>query len=162
MRIAVFSSLFLMLACDSVGTSTAQVEFENRPDAAEVRGETTGVAVFRSSMEWETFWSENHENVHQRRPVPPIPSVDFGHRMLVAIFWGPTSGCRTNTTAVAAVGHVERSGDGLHVEVGPLPDFGYCRAMSYPVQVIEVPESDGAVTVSGAGRFDHTVDARRR
>ena len=118
--------------------------------------------MFRSAEEWEAFWFENHENVYQRRPIPSAPLVDFGSRMLVGVFWGAAGGCRSNTTAVVVVESVERSGDDLVVEVGPLPDFGICRAISFPVQVIEVPLLNGEVTVSGAGRFNDDDRARRR
>ncbi|HEX8386100.1 MAG TPA: hypothetical protein VF576_07950, partial [Rubricoccaceae bacterium] len=105
--------------------------------------------MFRSVAEWGTFWIENHENRYQQLPTPPVPAVDFGGRMLVGVFWGPQGGCATNATPVQVVEHVDRTGESLTVEVGPLGDLGVCRAVSWPVQIVEVPRVEGEVSFSG-------------
>ena len=148
-NLPIFALLLLLVGCDTASQSVETINFLNRTDAAQVRVETSGTAVFKSAEEWETFWIENHENLYQRRPIPPVPVVDFERRMLVAVFLGPVSGCATNTTPVEIVDQVEQTGDILSVEVGPRPGFGACRAFSWPLQVIEVPKVNGEVSFVG-------------
>ena len=142
--------LLLIAGCDTASQSAEPIEFLNRTDAAQVRVESSGTAVFKSVGEWETFWVENHENLDQRRPIPPLPVVDFERRMLIGVFLGPVSGCASNTTPVEIVEQVEQTGNALSVEIGPRPDFGACRALSWPLQVIEVPKVDGDVSFVGS------------
>ena len=101
--------------------------------------------------EWKAFFWANYKNQHGLRPqpLPPLPRVDFKKKLLIGVFWGPRSGCKTNNNHVERIRSVEIKDDRLIIDIGPIGDLGLCRAMSNPMQLIEVPRITEEVVFTG-------------
>ena len=96
--------------------------------------------VVRDAAAWATLWAEHSA---RRTPAPELPKVDFGHRMLVAVFSGEQLGC--HHLGIARVGV---SGGALVVEYADqdVTMSALCiGAVSSGMQVVAVERSDAAV-----------------
>ncbi len=105
--------------------------------------------VFRDSTEWVQFWNEHVSLLDQNfRPIPP-PSLDFGRRMIIAVYWGYYyTGCRV-ISRIEAIEGIYDAGDRIVVAIGSVPDLGLCRTMVYPTQVVSIPRVDKPVEFIG-------------
>ena len=150
-RIGLMLTLLLLPGSEARGQTAEPVAYQNRPDAARVRLTEPGGVVFRAAAAWEAFGIEHPAGTDGSQPElpPPLPRIDFRHRMLIGIFWGARSGCPTSETFVERIEHVVRDGSDLVVELQALGPLGPCRAVSWPVPFIEVPRVDGEVVISG-------------
>ena len=144
--------VLIVLGC-AVQASAGQdfVRYENRDDITSISVSEPGAHVFESVDEWKAFFWANYKNPHGLRPqpLPLLPRVDFKKKLLIGVFWGPRSGCKTNNNHVERIRYVERKGDRLIVDIGPIGDLGLCRAMSNPMQLIEVPSITEEVVFTG-------------
>ena len=134
-------------ACDfwGHGGQTDTIPFRNVEEAKYLSADSAGVYVFNDVATWEDFWSSHIVQTRLAAPLP-APAIDFERRTAVALFWSPQSGCHNEAEAVK---RVERVGpQAARVVIGPLPDFGDCRAIVYPVQMITFRKSQ-RVTFAG-------------
>jgi protease stability complex PrcB-like protein len=90
--------------------------------------------VIRDAASWSRLWSQIHAG---RIPVPPLPAVDFGREMLIAVASGtrPTAGFSIQVTGVTT------RGDRLEVAVlerCPDADAILAQVLTQPVSVVRV------------------------
>ncbi len=91
--------------------------------------------VVRDEAGWARLWTDIHAGV---TPVPPLPEVDFGRHMLIAV----ASGTRPSGGFAIKVRSVATRGGKLEVvvvETCPAPDAMVTMELSQPVEVVRVP-----------------------
>ena len=91
--------------------------------------------VVRDEAGWARLWADIHEGV---TPAPPLPRVDFGLHMLIAVASGtrPSGGFAINVRSVAT------RGGNLEVavhETCPAPGAMVTMGLTQPVEVVRVP-----------------------
>lgn len=147
---AVFTALVIG-SCAPAARTVDQDAYLNRTYLAHVRILQPGTVVLQTAEDLEAFWTAHHENNFKIPPEPPtrVPYVDFRRNMLIGVFWGARSGCRSGSAFVDRIGSVAHENDGLMVEVRELGSLGRCRAWSWPVQFIEVSRVPGGVVFTG-------------
>ncbi len=101
-------------------------------------------AVARSADEWATLWREH-------AGIQPAPRVDFGTRMVLAVFLGmrPSAGYGVEIVGTRA------EGTGLVVqwrERRPDRDMIAAQVLTSPVHIITVPKVAGAIRFEKAGQ----------
>ena len=118
------------------------------------RGQNSGVTkasevVVRTAEEWQKLWAQHGA---PQRPSPPLPRVDFGREMVVAVFMGEQ---RTGGYGIQVTGL--RVGDrAITVEVKrsqPPPDAIVTQALTQPFHLVAIKKSDLPVKfVAAPGR----------
>jgi hypothetical protein len=91
--------------------------------------------VVRDEAGWARLWADIHAGV---TPAPPLPPVDFGRHMLVAV----ASGTRPSGGFAIRVRSVATRGGKLEVvvlETCPAPDAMVTLELTQPVEVVRVP-----------------------
>ena len=99
--------------------------------------DTPQQSVARTASEFETLWRKH-------APSQPLPAVDFGKQMVLAVFLGsrPSGGFNVQIT------NVRSSGKDLvvqWVETRPAPGMSAATVMTSPAHLVTVPQTDGAV-----------------
>jgi hypothetical protein len=99
--------------------------------------DTAQQIVARTAAEFETLWKKH-------APSQPVPAVDFGKQMVLAVFLGsrPSGGFNVQITSVRS------SGKDLVVqwiETRPAPGMSAATVMTSPAHLVTVPRSDDAV-----------------
>jgi hypothetical protein len=100
-----------------------------------------GERVLRTPEAWQKAWDEYAAHV---QPKPPLPAVDFGKEMVVAVFMGqrPTSGYAVEVTGVT------RSGRSTVVSVrrsSPPPGAITAQIVTSPFTFVAIPASNRPV-----------------
>ncbi len=116
------------------------------------RGALSGIdrprqVVVRSQGDWDTLWKAH-------APARPVPKVDFGRQMVVAVFAGtrPTAGYDVTITGLRA------AGDALVVDCTmsePGKDMMVAQVITAPYHIVATARREGAVrfeTTSRAGK----------
>lgn len=146
----VLSALLLVHLCaagaraQELPTRRVPVERLNLPNA--------GVAVIRTQAQWKMLWrryfSRAWNGVTGERIHPVIPPVDFRREMVVAVSFGPTSGC---LNAARWVTRVTERRDSVFVQLGPVPSpsMSTCAAMVHPAELVVLPRRDKPVAFRG-------------
>lgn len=97
--------------------------------------------VIKDEAAWARLWTEHTAG---RNPVPELPKVDFGSKMLVAVFAGESgSGCHT-----IAIPRVVAGAASIRVEVDEreLQTLAVCPAVvTHAMQVVAIERSDAPV-----------------
>lgn len=91
--------------------------------------------VVRDEAGWARLWADIHAGV---TPAPPLPTVDFGRHMLIAV----ASGTRPSGGFAIKVRSVATRGGKLEVvvlETCPAPDAMVTMELTRPVEVVSVP-----------------------
>jgi len=96
--------------------------------------------VVRDEVAWEDLWAEHTTG----RASVPVPNVDFGSQMVLAVFLGekPSSGY-----AVTILDAAERDGNlVVDVEVSvPPAGMSELTILTYPYHMVMVPQTEGRV-----------------
>ncbi len=98
--------------------------------------------VIRNPEQWQSIWSEV---MRDRYPITTPPAVDFGQSMVILAAMGIHN---TGGHAISIEG-VHRSGGRLFVtvrQVSPGPGCMTTQALTSPVDAVQVPKGDEAVT----------------
>ena len=107
-----------------------------------------GTFVIRDTTQWEDFWT-----LQSGQSVPPVPTIDFDNKMIIALCWGSGySGCQDVVSAITAVCMIydsEGNPDAITVQVDPLPPLGDCDMIVYPIQILELDASPLPVRFTG-------------
>jgi hypothetical protein len=91
--------------------------------------------VVRDEVGWTRLWADIHAGV---TPAPPLPPVDFGRHMLIAV----ASGTRPSGGFTIKVRSVATRGGKLEVavlETCPAPVAMVTMELTQPVEVVRVP-----------------------
>jgi hypothetical protein len=100
--------------------------------------------VARNASEWAALWREH-------AGAKPLPAVDFGSRMVVAIFVGSRSSAGYSADVTRL-----RPADGALViewqERSPAPGEVSAQVMTSPAAIVTVPRFDGKITFEKVGR----------
>lgn len=104
-------------------------------------GDEKGRFVIRNADEWEGIWQKLHSNVE---PLPNPPAVDFGEKMMIAVFSGqrPTDGHSVNVLSV------REQGNELKVfieETKPGRNCAVVQVITNPYVIIQTDSFEGAV-----------------
>ncbi len=106
-----------------------------------------GTQVFREEAFWRTLWGSTWSITDGQGVKTPPPEIDFDHKMVIAVFWGEGySGCSNGVEAINTI--IERDGE-LVVLVVLLPDLGPCDAVVYPIQMVQLDQTDLPVVFEG-------------
>jgi uncharacterized membrane protein len=107
------------------------------------RGESSGIVeaqrtIVRDGAHWHALWQS-----HAGRTAPP-PEVDFGSRMVAAVFAGerPTPGFEIEITGTARQGQALTVGV---IERSPSPGTLAAQVLVTPFHIVTVPRYDGEV-----------------
>jgi hypothetical protein len=94
--------------------------------------------VVRALPDWATLWKQHTAD-------SPVPPVDFGREMVIAVFMGsrPTAGYSVEVTSVE-----ERDGKTLvsYRELAPARDAMTAQILTSPYHIVAVPTSAGEVS----------------
>lgn len=106
-----------------------------------------GVLVLREEAAYRILWEETWGITNGQGLKTPPPEIDFGHKMVIAVFWGGGhSGCSSSVEAITTI--IQRDGE-LVVLIGALPDLGPCDALVHPIQMVQLDQSDLPVVFEG-------------
>jgi PrcB C-terminal len=99
--------------------------------------DTPQQSVARTAGEFETLW-------RRHAPSQPLPAVDFGKQMVLAVFLGsrPSGGFNVQITNVQSFG---KDLVVQWVETRPAPGMSAATVMTSPAHLVTVPQTDGAV-----------------
>lgn len=130
----------LLLACATAGTSGASQTAMEHPFETVLAEVHSGLPerrreVIRDETSWVRLWAEVHAAVV---PAPPLPPVDFGRHMLIAV----ASGTRPSGGFAIKVRSVATRGGALEITVAetcPAPGAMVSMGLSQPLEVVKAP-----------------------
>ena len=136
-----WSMLLLVVVLQAVAVPSS-IETVSRGDMSGV--EETREAVARTAGEWAALWREH-------AGATPTPKIDFGKRMVVAVFLGtrPSAGYAAEITGTRA------DGAGLVVlwaERRPERGMVAAQIMTSPGHIVTVPRVTGPIRFEKAGQ----------
>ncbi len=134
----VLAASALLAACAAAGPGDAGDT--EHPFATLLAESHSGLAerrreVVRDEASWARLWADIHAGV---TPAPPLPPVDFGRHMLIAV----ASGTRPSGGFTIKVRRVATRGGKLDVvvlETCPAPDAMVAMELTQPVEVVRIP-----------------------
>ncbi len=106
-----------------------------------------GTQVFHEEPFWRTLWGTTWSITDGQGVKTPPPEIDFDRKMVIAVFWGEGySGCSNGVEAINTI--IQRDGE-IVVLVVLLPDLGPCDAVVYPIQMVQLDQTDLPVVFEG-------------
>jgi hypothetical protein len=133
-------SLILVAAMQAAAPSNVQIVSREMSSGIEDPKQ----AVVKTAAEWETLWRQHAGN-------QPLPKVDFGSRMVVAVFLGtrPSAGYAVDITAL-------REANGALIvewqERRPSRDAVSAQVLTSPAVIATVPKFAGEIKFEKAER----------
>jgi hypothetical protein len=124
----------LLLAC-AFTTNVPVMEMKTIAKGTMSGVDTARESVVRTPPEWEALWK-------QHAPGTPLPEIDFGTSMVIALFLGtrPTAGFEVTIT------EVDRLKDSIVVryrEARPSRDVMTAQVLTSPFHIVAVPRAPG-------------------
>lgn len=142
-------SLLTILGCSEGTQDSAEPSESQEPMTLQriLTEQETGLnhplrLVIRDPEQWKSIWSEV---MRDRSTVTPLPAVDFTRYMVILA----AMGIQSTGGHEISIEEVRRDGKHLVVtvrQVSPGPECMTTQVLTSPVDIVQVPKSDEAVT----------------
>jgi hypothetical protein len=141
-----------LLISSIVNTSAMTVPFQTIDKGDHSAIEDPLTEVYRTEVEFATFWARHKKNEWEP---PPVPVVDFASQIVAAVFRGQKNSGGYDVE-ISSVDQEEAGDDDLVVNFmtsDPSPDDMVIAVMTQPYHIVKIGHSGvGRVTFEGSGR----------